>query len=100
MKSKSFDHRLEAADTIIFFDFPLLVIFYRKVKRFLQYFNKVRPDMGGNNKEKITWTDIKFAINYPTKEISSKIMNYSSSKKIFIFRTSKEINSFLLNLKK
>ena len=42
MKSKSYNMRLENADTIIFFAFSKIIIYQRLFKRFVRYFNKLR----------------------------------------------------------
>ena len=100
-RSKTFDMRLSEADTIIFYDLPLLLILWRQTKRFFTYYNKVRPDMGGNNKQKYPFTikDIKYALNFPLKEQYSKIMTYKETKNIFIIKNPKDEQIFLSNLK-
>ena len=100
IKSKSFNMRLNAADTIIFFHFSKLTIFYRNAKRYFQNFNKVRPDMGGNNKQKhpLNWGVIKFAWNYPNEQIYEKLKNISKDKKVIILRNKREENYFLKTL--
>jgi len=100
VKSKSFDIRLNNADAIVFFDFPKVVIFWRTIKRFFVNFNKVRPDMGGNNKQKVplSWGQVKFAMSYPTQKVYEKVMSFSQTKKIVILRTKKEEATFLKSL--
>ncbi len=99
MKSKSYIMRLNNADTIIFFAFSKVVIYWRLFKRFIKYFNKLRPDMGGEKKFHIDWSLLKFIWNYPTKEEYKKIIGYSETKKVFIIHNLKEEKSFLSNLK-
>ncbi len=97
MRSKSFDIRLSNADTIIFYDFPKVVVYWRYLKRFIKYFNKVRPDMAGQ-KGSFDWHSIKFIWNYPTKEIHEKILPYSATKKVVILHDKKEEKDFLASI--
>ena len=54
------DVRLEAADTIIFMDFPRVICLYRAVKRYFQYRGKSRPDMVEGNDERLDWNFLKW----------------------------------------
>ena len=49
--TKSIDTRLLQADTIIFFEFPKIILYWRLVKRYAKHFNTARPDMGGDKKD-------------------------------------------------
>jgi adenylate kinase family enzyme len=100
-RSKTFEMRIKEADTIIFYDLPLLLVLWRQTKRFFMYYNKVRPDMGGNNKQKYPFTlnEVKYALNFPTKELHAKIMAYNGVKKIVIIKRPKDEQKFLLGLK-
>ena len=53
--------------------------------------------MGGNNKDKspLTWRRVKYALDYPTKEIYSKLETDGRSKTIFILKSKKDEASFL-----
>jgi len=84
MKSKSYDLRLENADTIIFFKFPKQIIYWRLFKRFLKYFNKPRPDMAGNRKDHINWSIIRFIWSYPSEEEFKRVSGYSNTKNVII----------------
>lgn len=53
------DIRLEAADTVIFLDFPRRVCLWRAVKRAIQFRGETRPDMGNGCPEKI---DLEFLL--------------------------------------
>lgn len=99
MKSKSYIMRLDNADTIIFFAFSKIIIYWRLLKRFFKYFNKYRPDMGGSAKFHIDWKLIKFIWNYPTNEEYKKVLEYSEIKKVIILHNIKEEKEFLNNLK-
>lgn len=98
--TKSLPLRLSKADTIIFFDFPLYVAYWRLIKRFIKHFNTVRPDMGGNNKESLNLDLIKYMWKYPSKDIHSKVLEYSKIKNVIIIHNSKEEKLFLDDTKK
>lgn len=99
-RSKTLEMRIENADTIIFYDLPLWFCLWRQTKRFFKYYNQVRPDMGGNNKQKypFTWKDIKYAVNYPTKDMYSKLEPHYKNKKIVIIKSKKDEMNFLKSL--
>jgi len=99
MKSKSYNIRLESADTIIFFAFSKIIIYWRLLKRFVKYFNKFRPDMGGRKKFHIDWSLVKFIWNYPTKEEYKKVLEYEKMKNVVILHNMKEEKLFLDKLK-
>ena len=99
MKSKSYNMRLENADTIIFFAFSKIIIYQRLFKRFVRYFNKLRPDMGGRKKFHIDWSLVKFIWNYPTIEEYKKILEYEKIKNVIILHNTKEEKLFLDKLK-
>ncbi|ACT00998.1 DNA topology modulation protein [Paenibacillus sp. JDR-2] len=97
------DIRLNAADTIIYLDFPRLLCMYRAVKRSIQYRNKTRPDMGAGCKEKIDLQFLKWIWEYPnTKrpEIINKLQQLSEEKQIVILKSPGEAKRFLASLGK
>ncbi len=94
-KSRSFDIRLNNSDTIIYFDFSKILIFYRLLKRRIQFHNKQRPEMGGDNIEKLNWKLIKFIWNYSSKEKLEKILSYSDTKKVFIIKNLRDEKEFI-----
>lgn len=96
-RSKTFDMRIASADTIIFYDLPLLVVLYRQTKRFFMWYGKVRPDMGGGNKQKypFTWKEVEHALQYPTKELYSKILPYKENKTIIIIKNTRDEKAFV-----
>ncbi|TCN01688.1 adenylate kinase family enzyme [Paenibacillus sp. BK033] len=97
------DIRLNAADTIIFLDFPRLLCLYRAIKRSIRYRNKTRPDMGPGCKEKIDLPFLKWIWEYPNTrrpEIMSKLQQLSGEKKVVILKSPGEAKRFLNSLGK
>lgn len=99
-RSKTLDMRLSNADTIIFYDIPLWLVLWRQTKRFFKYHGKVRPDMGGGNKQRypFTWAELQHARNYPTKDLYSKILPYKDNKNVIVIRSPKNEREFLASL--
>jgi len=87
--------RIMAADTIILFDFPKIISFWRTQKRFLQNFGTVRPDMGGGNKEALRWIHIKYILTFSRKKFRTKITELTGNKKLIVLRSPKEVAQFL-----
>jgi adenylate kinase family enzyme len=95
--------RFEAADTIIFLDFPTLLCLWRVIKRFFKYRGTTRPDMTEGCPEKLDWEFIGWIIGYrqsyrPT--VLKKIVQYSTNRQILIFTKPKQIIQFLADLGK
>lgn len=99
-RSKTLEMRMESSDMIILYDLPLLVCLWRQTKRYFKYYNKVRPDMGGNNKQKcpFTWKDIKFALNNPMDDVYSKLKLHLKNKNIIIIKNIKDEKKFIKSL--
>jgi adenylate kinase family enzyme len=95
MRSTSYDVRLSKADTIIFFKFSKILIYWRLFKRFIKFFNKKRPDMSGDNLFHIDWHIIKFIWNYPTEDEYSRLLSYLGTKKVFVLKNNKDEIEFL-----
>ena len=94
--TKTIENRIKNSDAVIFFDYPKRISLWRTFKRYLMHFGKVRPDMGGYNKEKLQWGHVKFILNYPREEIYNTLSNYKD-RSIFIFHNDSEAESFLAN---
>lgn len=99
-RSKTLPLRLENADTIILYDLPILIVLWRQTKRFFKYYGKVRPDMGGGNKQKYPFTlaEIKHALSYPIKELYEKIEPYRKNKEIVIIKNITDEKDFINSL--
>ncbi len=99
VKSKSYGVRLNNADTVIFFAFSKVIIYWRLLKRAIRYFNKLRPDMGGSRKDHLNWQLVKYIWNYDTKEEYKKIMEYLGTKKLIVIRNFQEEKDFFIKEK-
>ncbi|MCX6819671.1 MAG: AAA family ATPase [Candidatus Adlerbacteria bacterium] len=99
--TKSIDNRVTKADTVVFFDFPKTTLVWRYLKRFVQDFNKVRPDMGGDNKASfnptIIWNHITFVLKFPRNEVYTTLKEHAQDKNVVILRNTKEVATFLDN---
>lgn len=92
------DIRLNAADTIIFLDFPRIVCTYRVFKRMIQYRNKTRPDMAEGCEERFDLKFLKWVWDYPkTKRpgILKRLEELSKHKRVVILSSPKEARLFL-----
>jgi Adenylate kinase and related kinases len=97
------DIRLNAADTIIYLDYPRLLCMYRALKRSIQYRNKTRPDMGPGCKEKIDLPFLKWIWEYPKTrrpEIINKLQQLSGEKQVVILKSPGEAKRFLKSVVK
>lgn len=95
------DVRLEAADTIIFMDFPRVICLYRAVKRYFQYRGKSRPDMVEGNDERLDWNFLKWIWNYPRDKrpgILKTLEWLALQKQVVILHSPKEVENFLSEL--
>lgn len=92
------DIRINAADTIIFLDFPRIICIYRVIKRYLKYRKKTRPDMVEGNKEKIDFDFLKWIWKYPKINkpiIINKLKEISKEKKVIIIKSNKDIRRLI-----
>ncbi len=74
-KSQSFDLRLAHADTIIMYDLPKYLIYFRFIKRSIRDFGKSRPDMPEHRKETLAtiWHLAKYIWSYSNALAEEKI---------------------------
>lgn len=94
--------RFEAADTIIFLDFPTLLCLLRVIKRFFKYRGTTRPDMTEGCTEKLDWEFIFWIIGYRKSYrpiVLDKIAEHASNRKVLIFKKPTQVERFLTDLK-
>jgi predicted ABC-type ATPase len=79
--------------TIIFFNFNKLLCLYRIFKR---TFDKTQPfDKAEGNLNTISWNLIKSVILYQKKKNLDRLEQYKETKKIIIFKNTKEVEKYL-----
>lgn len=89
------DQRLQAADTIIFFDIPLIICTYRAIKRAFIRNPEVKDKMEGL-KDKVSWELIKLILLYNKNDTLKKLNILKKEKQVFIVKN----NSDMINLLK
>ncbi|MBN4050761.1 MAG: AAA family ATPase [Alkaliphilus sp.] len=92
--------RIEAADTIIFLDFPVWLCLWNVVKRRIEYSGKTRPDMTEGCNEKIDLEFIMWIVSFPFKRRKAnyeKLKSFAGEKNILIYRNRKEVGKFLFD---
>lgn len=90
--------RLKACDTVIFLDLPRSVCLWRVGKRWLLYWNRTRPDMGAECREKLSLEFLRWVWNYPqaTKPgVLEKLRAHAAGKRIIFLRSQAEVEQFL-----
>lgn len=101
MNLRLLEYRVLRADMIIFLDFPWYVCFWRIFKRLFQYYGKETPSSAPGCPERLSWNFITFLKwvwdfqkRYPQR-INWLLEDYAEEKKIYVFKTQKEVGEFL-----
>ncbi len=90
--------RIEAADAIIFLDYPRYLSMWRTFVRRWKFRNKKRPDMPATWKEKISWNFMKLILNYSRDQrpiILKQLELSKNNKKIHIITSPRMAQKFL-----
>ena len=98
--SRTIDIRLNAADMIIFLDFPRILCLFRAIKRSLFFRKKYRPDITEDCKEKFDMEFYKWIWNFPKRnrqKIISALSKLQDHKKIYVFKHPKELKKWIKN---
>ena len=93
--------RLEAADTVIFLDFPRGLCLRRVVQRRWRYRGRSRPDMGAGCNEKIDWTFLRWIWRFPKASrpaILRQVEELADRKTVIVLHSPKETRAFLASL--
>ena len=101
--SDTMDVRLEAADTVIFLDFPRSVCLWRAVRRWFQYTGRSRPDVGPGCPEKLDWEFIRWIWTFPAAKrpaLLAKIDRYAQGRWVVRLRTPAEVGRFLAEVER
>ena len=92
------DIRLTAADTIIWLDFNRYLCLWRVIKRYLEYPDKVRPDMAVGCPERLNCEFLQYVWNFPKlhrHKIMNKLAEYQDSKQIIILQNPNQVFNLL-----
>lgn len=96
--SGTLPQRIEACDTIVFLDLPVIVCLWRIAKRWLLYRHASRPDMAEGCPEKINIEFILWVLGYSRgtrPKVVKLIQENTENKTIVWLRSRKEVNRFL-----
>lgn len=95
--SSTFEQRFKRADTIIFFDYPRRISFYRTIKRRIEFRNSHRAEMPSDWKEKADKDFLKYVWNF-NRDSRSRIteqLKKNKDKNIIIFLAPKQAEDYL-----
>jgi len=91
--------RLEAADSVVFLDFPRRVCLWRAVRRAIQFRGQTRPDMGEDCPEKIDWEFIRFIWGFRKREQEKILLGLDTAarqgKNIVRLTTRRQVERYL-----
>lgn len=94
--------RLAASDTVIVFDFPKRIVYWRLIKRRLMYRKVKRPDMPDSWKESLKLSFLKshvLGFNQKFQDITKPILSdLEGEVEIIIFRHPREVEKYLINI--
>ena len=100
------DYRIERADTILFLNYSTRKSLWRVIKRTIKYWNKSRPDMPKNCKERFDFKFMMYVASFNFKrkaKLLNKLSVYKNEKTILIFQNDSQATEFLkrveLNMK-
>lgn len=100
--STSLEQRLQHADIVIMFKYPLYLCFYRIFKRILTHHGKTRPDMAAGCPERLSWEFLQYVWRFP-KDSQPKLENIISAAThlkdhTFIFTNPRDAERFLAQI--
>lgn len=100
--SKSFEERLQRADTLIFLDVPTWLRFWRVISRTLRHYGKSRPDMGSQCPERFDLEFLKFVLDFEKrgsrKRMLSLLETAPSRVKVHHLKTNRQMKAILAGL--
>lgn len=96
------DIRLQAADTIIFLDYPIWLCLLGVIKRRIIYSRKVRTDITEGCPEQLDYQFISYLLRFPREQkglIYDKLQQLSPTTKVLIFKNRAALDQYLAGLK-
>jgi adenylate kinase family enzyme len=101
--SGTMDIRMEAADTVVYLDFPTIVCLYGIFNRWAMYAGKRRPDMTEGCNEKIDWEFFNWVLTFRRrnrKKILAWLNKYSEGRNVIILKNRRQVNNFVDELER
>lgn len=94
------DIRLQAADTVIFLDFPRRLCLWRVLKRLVQYRGRSRPDMAPGCPEKIDREFLRWIWRWPVDERPLVMARLSQAPNVtqITLKTPRQVRDFLARM--
>lgn len=97
------DLRLQAADTVIFLDFPRWVCVCRVLWRIVSYHGRTRPDMGEGCPERFDMEFLEWVWNFNATSrpmILRRLEGHGAGKRIITLRCPRDVEAFVRELKR
>ncbi len=95
----SISMRLEAADTVILFDFPTTICIRRVLTRVLRSLGKTRPDMANGCPERFDWEFMRFVWSFRKQRLPHVMKKLESFRgELIVLRKPREVRDLLLRL--
>lgn len=93
--------RMERCDTVFWLDYPALTSLFGYFKRLIKNRGTSRPDMGGYCPERLDLEFVKFILtfNKTHRKRYREMLSGLSDKSVYIFRSRRESEEFLENIK-
>ncbi|WP_074949161.1 DNA topology modulation protein [Alicyclobacillus macrosporangiidus] len=96
------DIRIQAADTVIFLDFPRRVCLWRIAKRVIRYRGQIRPDMAEGCPEKVDFDFIRYAWGFRRREQARIVQRLEEArregKQVVRLSTRQQVERYLAGL--
>ena len=100
--SGTLELRVEACDTVVFFDIARVTCLWRVIKRSVEYRNKIRPDMAEGCRERFDLEFIRWVWNYKKRtrpKIVRILAENAHDKEVIWLRSGAEAERFLAGIK-
>ena len=99
--SGTFDLRIPASDAVVFLDMPRLVCLWRVLKRVFLNWNRKRPEMADECRERFNLKFLLWVWRYPERtrpKVLAMLRENSQNRKIVLLRSQREVDEFLASL--
>ena len=103
--TRTIPRRMEYADTVIWFDFPVILCFFGTVERFIKNYGKSRDDMGGYcperlDKEKLDFFFSTFRFNKINRPKIRAALKENPDVTLIVFHNRRQAEKYLKTLGK